>query len=203
MKPPSRRAYVDGRRPCGAGFVLPEVEKNVRQGMTDFPRRLQRSRMVAIGPDSTAPFDDVVVRSREPNGQARHPARQRHAIIGFDDQVYMVALHRKVHHTRPRSRGGTERAAKSVEDALRSHAWQAGTTTHRDVNWMAAMVWGPSLVGDASAPAGAPTLSTNGECEVELPHAETETDTSRYRRRTYKYRNSISDCHACRDSFLK
>jgi hypothetical protein len=128
--------------------------------------------MVAIGPESPAPTDDAVVRSREPNGQPRHPARERHAVVCFDDEMRVIALNREVHHAKPRSRRCAESAAKREKYALRSHARQTVRTSERHVNRVTAMVRATSFMRDAAAWDGTPALSTNGECEVELLHVD-------------------------------
>ena len=100
-------------------------QQDVDQPISHFARGGERTRVVTVTEHVALSVDDVVERSRETYWKSRHPARKGHFVGRFDDQMYVVGLHRELHHTKPLSPRPCNSAAKRNEDCLLAQAGQA------------------------------------------------------------------------------
>jgi hypothetical protein len=76
--------------------VLSSIQQHIAKGPAHFTRRLQRTRVIAIREQPTAPPQPAIDRLGDANRKPLHPARERAAITGFRQQVQVVALNREM-----------------------------------------------------------------------------------------------------------
>ena len=122
IEPEPRARGIDPRRTTK---VLAEIQQDVDQPMSHFARGGERARVVTVTKHVALSMDDTVDGSRETYGEAGHSAREGHFVGCFDDQMYVVGLHRELHHTKPLSPRPCNSAAKRNEDRLLAQAGQA------------------------------------------------------------------------------
>ncbi len=73
--------------------------------------------MVAVGEDGPMPVRDAIHGECQAGGNRLHAAPERIAIVGFDDEVGVVALQRVVHEAKTGPcAAGRERALDLVHD---------------------------------------------------------------------------------------
>jgi hypothetical protein len=73
--------------------MLSVVHQNIDEPIAHFARRPQRAQMVSLAPKSTAADQGTIDRSRNPDLQSRHPARERYLVERFDEEMNVVCLH--------------------------------------------------------------------------------------------------------------
>src|SRR5437588_806673 len=59
-------------------------------------RRLEHARMIAVGQHGSATAHHAIEATRDADGQALHAAGERAAVGRLDEQVHVIALHRKM-----------------------------------------------------------------------------------------------------------
>ena len=72
--------------------MLPPILKDVDEGGPHFPRRRDRSCVVAVGPYAAVASEDAVHGAREANGEPLQAPRQRVTVRGLDQKVDMIRL---------------------------------------------------------------------------------------------------------------
>jgi hypothetical protein len=74
--------------------------------------------MTSILPDLSPALENAIDSMGEPGGQPHEPARKRALVVGLDQQMEVVGLHREVHHAKPRTRRSPQRPPNFKEDHL-------------------------------------------------------------------------------------
>jgi hypothetical protein len=93
VEPRSRGVGIDSP---DADPVLARVLEHVSQREPHFLGSAQDVSVESIAEHAPAASPDAIQASRDPDAQALHPERQRIAILGFHDQVDVIALDRVV-----------------------------------------------------------------------------------------------------------
>src|SRR5262245_40179744 len=117
---PRRIGIGPGREP---GAVLARVQEDVGERVAHLARRLEPSRVVAVGEDLSRVAPELVQGAGEARGEPVHGARERVLARRLDDQVQVVRLHAVLDH----AEGFVLRARleRACEDLVRLVAAQA------------------------------------------------------------------------------
>jgi hypothetical protein len=76
--------------------MLPKVRKNVNQRISHGAWIAQLARVEAIRPESTTTPEEAIDSARYADRQALHASRELLRARGFDHQVYVIRLYRRV-----------------------------------------------------------------------------------------------------------
>jgi hypothetical protein len=114
------RVGIDAR--CATRCVLSEVVQHVGKRVLHGAGRRQIASKEATSPQLAAPRNEPIHLPRHANGQALHAPRQRRFSARLDDQMHMVALHRKLQHAKtcPRPRRLCQSLPHGRKDELRA-----------------------------------------------------------------------------------
>src|SRR5882724_1392328 len=82
------------------------VLADILDGPTDLGGRPQHVREVAVGENRAVTVHDAVEPLGDANAESLHAAREAPLILGLDDQVDVIALHRKVGDSHPEAIAG-------------------------------------------------------------------------------------------------
>jgi hypothetical protein len=114
--------------------MVPLVEQHVDESAFDLERSAKRARVIALAENAATSAVNAIDGLGDANCEALNPARQRAAVIGFDDQMYVVALHRIVRQRHPETVASfDECAANTSEELAASQRWYAFSHVQRDV----------------------------------------------------------------------
>jgi hypothetical protein len=84
--------------------VLASVHQHVRKRVPYLTGRRKRARVISIGKDRAFSAELPIHRASQPNRKALNPAGKRATPLRLDDQVQVIALHRKVNQPQPKAR---------------------------------------------------------------------------------------------------
>lgn len=112
--------------------------------------------MIGVGPHRAAAREHAVHGFREPNCEALHAARQLRVVVGFANEMDMVALDREMCDAEGRARGASERRAKRSEDAPRAQRNVERLRPQRDVDGMPRDTCRSGTMYDARMPRARP-----------------------------------------------
>jgi hypothetical protein len=96
--------------------VLLEVVQHVDERVSNFSWRLQRARMIALGPYASVPPEDAVDRLRSAHRKALYAAREPRRRIRLRDQMEMIGLNTELKDSEAIAGGRAERALEAAED---------------------------------------------------------------------------------------
>ena len=102
VKPPSRRARVESRRP---GVVLLAIHEHVNQRVPHFARRGERSRVVPVAEHGAPAAESAVDRASDPDRDAAETAGQTFAAVRFDEEMDVIVLDGEVDNPEAPARG--------------------------------------------------------------------------------------------------
>ena len=89
------------------------------------------------------------------NRQPLHAPRERPLVVGLDDEVQVVRLHREMHHAKARLLAQANRSLNGFpEQLIAAKARQAFTGAHRYVDRMPGLVPFASAMGNPHSTAG-------------------------------------------------
>lgn len=185
-----RRAQrVDPPPRSRADAVLLRVVQRVVQRVPHLFRRAQNPLVVAVGEHAAASLHQPVERSRDPDGEPLHAARQRLCVERLDDEVQVIVLHAVVDDAHPRpARGAAQCVPDPVERRLAPQLPHAWARLQRDQHPEARGQRRPARVGDARTVALRLTPGTGPAAavrsEVELALLRSLAGSSRHARRT-------------------
>src|SRR5262249_53960382 len=111
------------------------VLKHVDDCMPGRARRRESARVVAFGEYSAAAAQDAVNRAGEPNREPLEAARENIGVVGLDQQVDVIGLHREMHDAEPFARSPPETAPQHRESRL-PKGGQLRSDAQRDVRGM-------------------------------------------------------------------
>jgi hypothetical protein len=76
--------------------MLAKVEQHVDEARAHLARRFERPSVIALGPHLAPSPDGAIDGARTPHGEPLHAPDQPAPFVGFDEQVKMIRLDRKV-----------------------------------------------------------------------------------------------------------
>jgi hypothetical protein len=80
--------------------MLFEVSHHVNQGVTHCSRCRERALMPAIRDQRPSPKQEAIQAASQPRREAAHARDQRSSFVRLDDQMKMIALHRKLNDSK-------------------------------------------------------------------------------------------------------
>jgi hypothetical protein len=86
--------------------------------MPDLARRVERTRVVPVCPNSAAPAERAVDALRDAYRHALEAATKAHVSIRFDEQMDVIVLHAEVEHPESIRRRSSDSAADGAEDVV-------------------------------------------------------------------------------------
>ena len=119
VEPSSRRCGIDLQAAPEPPCMAPGVEEHGGEGVPDFPRRSQDTRVKALGEDSPAPAERPVEREHHAGAERHHAAGERACVGCFDEQVSVCVLERVLNQPEVTAIAGRGEAA--LERANESH----------------------------------------------------------------------------------
>ena len=96
IEPRGRGARVDG--PPVLGVMLLEIHQHVDDRMASLPGGLERPGVIAVAPHPSPAPQGAVDGPRRADGQATGPAGEGTLVLGFQEEMEVVTLHREMHH---------------------------------------------------------------------------------------------------------
>ena len=115
-EPACGRARVDTRSAARDALVLLVVREAVHEGIADLPRAREIATVVAVAPDAaTTSAERRVEEAIRAHGKALHAAGERVVVVGLDDEMEVVVLHREFDHAEVVTSSGTEFLRSSRE----------------------------------------------------------------------------------------
>ena len=146
--------------------MLASVAQDIHERVPDLAWRPEIMAMVAVAPDAPAADQEAIQGARGPNAETPHARRERPCVMGLDDQVEMVPLHRKVHDAKVGTLRGPDGARDGVEETRCAEGRKIRARPQRDVNGVAIEVPRAGAVQDTrprpGLPAGAPAPTAPG-----------------------------------------
>lgn len=134
IEPASRRRRIEPhlrRQPRG---VLPGIEQNVAQNVSDLAGRAQHAQMVPIGQHRPTTAEDPVRSACEPRADRDHPAAQQRRSVRFDEEMHVIALQRVVDESEPFALARRRHAdLELTHEPRRAKRWDVGTNAYRHV----------------------------------------------------------------------
>jgi hypothetical protein len=85
-------------------------------------------------------LQNPIDRASHPNGHARHTSSERLLVVGLDEKVHVVALHREVYQAKPGPSRPRESAANGGKDRLSAQIRQGAFGSQRHVDRVPSMV---------------------------------------------------------------
>jgi hypothetical protein len=99
--------------------------------------------MVTIPPHAPLPLENAVDRARHANRNAARSVRKRASVVGFDQEVKVVGLHREMDQSKRLARCLRQRISHGRKHAVAPQARQAPQGAQRHVHGVTALVHGP------------------------------------------------------------
>src|SRR5436190_14557232 len=112
--------------------------------------------MIALAPHISVPLENAVDGTSHPNRNAHDASRERCLVVGLDEQMHMIGLHRKMNDAKPRPRRLRETAPHLEEDDLLAQARKAPTRAQRHMHRVPRLVLRPHPMRDATRPKAPP-----------------------------------------------
>jgi hypothetical protein len=139
---PARRAHrIDTSGHFNpANSVLLEIHQHVHQAISHLARRGQRPSMIPVGENTTRTAELAIDRPREADRQTGRTPRQRRRALGFDDEMYVIGVHGKMHDAKVCMRRVDERQAKRAKQRLPSETGQPSHDTEGEMHRVAPLV---------------------------------------------------------------
>ena len=114
--------------------------------------------MVALGPDAPAPAENARVESaRGAHGEALHAGRERDAVVGLDEHVHVVTLHRVLDDAKVVATRSPHRLAQLVVEQLTAQARKTLRAPQRDMHRPIPSMLGPHPMAHVRARRGLST----------------------------------------------
>jgi len=154
--------HTPAREPrCGRSWVetaharqvLSPVLEYVHERMPNLARRIQRTRMIPIGPNSPVAVERAVDALRDANRQSLDAATQTGVSIRFDEQMDVIVLNAEVEHPESICGRSSESGVDGAEDVLPPKRREIAACAERCVCRAATVVHCAAAVGNAP-PAG-------------------------------------------------
>jgi len=127
--------------------------------------------VISVAPDRPATTERAVDGARDADSEAAEAAAEGPRVVGFDDEMEMVVLNRKLKNPKPRVGGDGQGAADGREDPCGSEAADALAAPEGDVHRVRRDVCraramrdaGAAARGELAAGAGATPPQVRGE----------------------------------------
>jgi hypothetical protein len=120
--------------------MLPEIEYDIDNSTAYFAWCRERARVIATSPYRASSVQNAIDRASHPNGHARDTSGERLPVVGFDEEVYVVALHREVNQAKPRPSRARKSAANGGKDRLPTQTRERAFSSQRHVDRLPSMV---------------------------------------------------------------
>jgi hypothetical protein len=100
--------------------MMPGVQKDVGDGVLDLVRGPEGARMEAVREHAAAPAGEAVEAASEPDLESADAAPKRHLVVGFDEEMEVIALKREVDDAKAsaRSVSGAQCVFQGLEPRL-------------------------------------------------------------------------------------
>jgi len=133
LEPRTRCESIEGlARPL---TVVKVVVQHVDERVAQLGRRLQDPLVKALGEDLALAVPESVQGASDADQQALHATGEGDAVLGFDDEVQVVGLHRVVQKAKPESlRTLAKRRAQLRQRGLAAQGRQASDQPYRGVD---------------------------------------------------------------------
>ena len=162
LEPRRRRAGIQTALSHG---VLPAIHQYVNERVPHCPRAGERSSVIAISPDGAAAAKRAVDCARHADREAPQAAAERARVVGFDDQMEMIVLHREMDNPEAAVRGRGQGAADGREDPGGSQAADGRTAAESYMHRVRRNVHRPGPMRDAGAAAAPGTWRRKPELQ--------------------------------------
>jgi hypothetical protein len=96
--------------------------------------------MKTARPYRASSLQNPIDRPSHPNRHTRHTSGERLLVVGLDEEVYVVDLHREVQQAKPRPSRPRESAANRGKDHLSAQTREGAPGAQRYMDWLPSMV---------------------------------------------------------------
>jgi hypothetical protein len=129
--------------------MLAKIEKNINERTAHFSRRRERTGVVTTSPGGAPATHHPIDRTRHPNGQTGHPSGERSLVVGFCEEVHVIALYGVVQESKPAARRLGERPAHFGKESLPAEARQASYRAQGHMDGLPPVVRGAGVMARA------------------------------------------------------